>query len=114
MNNVWKIAGALGLAALTGAAMGAVLPATADAPKVVGIDNFTFGPPKLTVAVGTTVTWANHDDIPHTVVSSPDPKIFKSSPLDTDDTFSFTFTKAGTFKYFCSIHPKMVGAVIVK
>jgi plastocyanin len=78
----------------------------------VKIDNFSFGPATITVAVGTTVTWINRDDIPHTVVS--DDKVFKSKALDTDDKFSFTFTKAGTYGYFCSLHPKMTGKVIVQ
>jgi len=80
----------------------------------VKIDNFTFGPTTLTVPVGTTVTWTNRDDIPHTVVSTDDPKTFKSKVLDTDEKFSFTFNKAGTFSYFCSMHPKMTGKVIVQ
>ena len=80
----------------------------------VRIDNFSFGPVALTVPVGTTVIWTNHDDIPHTVVSTDDPKTFKSKVLDTDDKFSFTFSKAGTYPYFCSIHPKMTGKVIVQ
>jgi plastocyanin len=77
----------------------------------VKIDNFSFGPAALTIPVGTTVTWTNRDDIPHTVVS-PD-KVFKSKVLDTDDKFSYTFTKPGEFPYFCSIHPKMTGKVVV-
>jgi len=80
----------------------------------VKIDNFSFLPATLTVAAGTTVTWINRDDIPHTVVSSDDPRAFKSKALDTDDRFSFTFTKAGTYSYFCSIHPKMTGKVVVQ
>ena len=78
----------------------------------VKIDNFSFGPAVLTVPVGTTVTWTNRDDIPHTVVSTDG--AFKSKVLDTDEKFSFTFTKAGTFPYFCSIHPKMTGKVVVQ
>jgi len=78
----------------------------------VKIDNFSFGPTTLTVAPGTTVTWTNRDDIPHTVVS--DDKVFKSKVLDTDEKFSFTFTKPGTYGYFCSIHPKMTGKVVVQ
>jgi plastocyanin len=78
----------------------------------VKIDNFSFGPTALTVPVGTSVTWTNRDDIPHTVVSTDG--VFKSKALDTDDKFSFVFTKAGTYLYFCSIHPKMTGTVIVK
>ena len=80
----------------------------------VKIDNFSFGPVALTVPVGTTVTWTNRDDIPHTVVSTDDLKTFKSKVLDTDEKFSFTFSKAGTYPYFCSIHPKMTGKVIVQ
>jgi plastocyanin len=80
----------------------------------VKIDNFTFGPGTLTVPVGTTVTWTNKDDIPHTVVSTDDVKTFKSKVLDTDEKFSFTFSKAGTYPYFCSIHPKMTGKVVVQ
>jgi plastocyanin len=80
----------------------------------VKIDNFSFGPAALTVPVGTTVTWINRDDIPHTVVSTDDSKTFKSKVLDTDEKFSFTFSKAGTYPYFCSIHPKMTGKVIVQ
>jgi plastocyanin len=78
----------------------------------VKVDNFSFGPATLTVAAGTTVTWTNRDDIPHTVVS--DDKVFKSKVLDTDEKFSFTFTKPGTYGYFCSIHPKMTGKVVVQ
>jgi plastocyanin len=86
----------------------------APASAEVKIDNFSFTPATLTVAVGTTVTWTNRDDIPHTVVSTDDPKTFKSKVLDTDEKFSFTFSKAGTYPYFCSIHPKMTGTVVVK
>jgi plastocyanin len=78
----------------------------------VKIDNFSFGPGTLTVPVGTTVTWTNRDDIPHTVVSTDG--VFKSKVLDTDEKFTFTFSKAGTYPYFCSIHPKMTGKVIVQ
>src|SRR5580700_10912268 len=78
----------------------------------VKIDNFTFGP--ATVPVGTTVTWINKDDIPHTVVSTDDSKTIKSKVLDTDEKFSLTFSKTGTYPYFCSIHPKMTGKVIVQ
>jgi plastocyanin len=77
----------------------------------VRIDNFTFNPPVLTVPAGTTVTWQNVDDIPHTVVA-PEAKM-RSKPLDTNDSFSFTFTNPGEFGYFCSLHPHMMGKVIV-
>ena len=78
----------------------------------VRVDNFTFGPQTLTVPVDTTVTWVNRDDIPHVIVSNDG--VFKSKALDTDDKFSFTFTKAGTYPYFCGIHPKMVGKIVVQ
>ena len=78
----------------------------------VKIDNFSFGPVAITVPVGTTVTWTNRDDIPHTIVSTE--KVFKSKVLDTDEKFSFTFTRAGEYPYFCSIHPKMTGKVVVQ
>jgi plastocyanin len=96
-----------------GTAAGVVVSASATAEtRAVKIDNFTYGPAEITVPVGTTVTWANHDDIPHTVVS-PD-KVFKSKVLDTDEKFSYTFSTPGTFPYFCSIHPKMIGKVVVR
>jgi plastocyanin len=79
----------------------------------VKIDNFTFAPVTLTIPVGTTVQWVNRDDIPHTVVSD-DKSTIKSKALDTDENFSYTFTKAGTYSYFCSIHPKMTGKVVVQ
>jgi amicyanin len=86
----------------------------ASATSEVKIDNFSFGPGTITVAVGTTVTWTNRDDIPHTVVSTDDPKAFKSKVMDTDEKFSYTFTKPGTYSYFCSVHPKMTGKVVVQ
>jgi plastocyanin len=86
----------------------------ADPPNVaVKIDNFSFSPQTITVPVGTQVTWTNQDDIPHTVVSD-DKTTVKSRALDTDEKFTFTFTKPGTYPYFCSIHPKMTGQVIVQ
>jgi plastocyanin len=78
----------------------------------IKIDNFSFGPQNITVGVGTTVTWTNRDDIPHTVVSTDG--VFKSKVRDTDEKFSYTFTKAGTYPYFCSVHPKMTGQVVVQ
>jgi len=79
----------------------------------VKIDNFTFGPASLTVAAGTTVTWTNKDDVPHTVVSD-DKATFKSKALDTGDQFSYTFAKPGKYQYFCSVHPKMTAEVVVQ
>ena len=103
------------VAMLLGPVIGAMLAFGAVAAQdanVVTIDNFTFSPKELTVAVGTTVKWVNHDDIPHTVVNAD--KLFRSKALDTDDAFSYTFASAGTFDYFCGLHPHMVGKVIVK
>jgi len=91
---------------------GAAAHGAADQAEVT-IDNFTFAPVTLTVPAGTTVKWVNRDDIPHTVVSD-DKRTFKSKALDTDDSFSYTFTQPGTYTYFCSIHPKMTGQVVVK
>jgi plastocyanin len=85
-------------------------PSAANA--AVKIDNFVFGPQAITVPVGTTVTWTNSDDIPHTAVSTDG--MFKSKVMDTDEKFSYTFTKAGTYPYYCSVHPKMTGQVVVK
>jgi len=75
------------------------------------IDNFTFAPARLTVKAGATVTWRNEDDIPHTVTSTT--QLFKSKALDTEDSFSFTFTEPGTYQYFCSLHPRMTATVVV-
>jgi amicyanin len=96
------------LACLGIAAVAQSKPAATD----VQIDNFTFGPAEVKVPVGATVTWTNRDDIPHTVVSTD--KVFKSKVLDTDEKYSFTFATAGTYPFFCSIHPKMTGKVIVQ
>jgi amicyanin len=86
---------------------------TQDGGTAVKIDNFSFGPATLTIPAGTSVTWTNQDDVPHTVVDS-EGKQFKSPVLDTDQTFSYKFDKPGTYTYFCSIHPKMTGKVVVK
>lgn len=85
-------------------------PSAANAE--VKIDNFSFGPQTVTVPVGTTVTWTNRDDIPHTVVSTDG--VFKSKVRDTDEKFSYTFAKAGTYPYYCTIHPKMTGQIVVQ
>ena len=90
----------------------AVAAETGPAPAEIKIDNFSFTPPTLTVQAGTKVTWTNRDDIPHNIVSSE--QKFKSKPLDTDDAYSFTFNEPGTYQYFCGLHPKMVGKVVVE
>lgn len=83
-------------------------PSTVD----VSIDNFSFTSMTLTVAAGTTVTWTNKDDVPHNVISTD--KLFASPVLDTDEKFSYTFTKPGAYPYYCSIHPKMTAKVVVQ
>jgi plastocyanin len=103
----------LGITAVSCAKAARQKAATGGTGTQVKIDNFTFAPVALTIPVGTTVQWVNRDDIPHTVVSD-DKSTIKSKPLDTDDQFSYTFTKAGTYSYFCSIHPKMTGKVVVQ
>jgi len=106
---------ALIVAMLLGPVIGAMLAfgaVAAQEDNVVTIDNFSFGPGELTVAVGTTVKFVNHDDIPHSVVETK--KAFRSKALDTDDAYSYTFASAGTFDYFCGLHPHMVGKIIVK
>jgi amicyanin len=102
------LGGLLGLLA-GGAVMAAPVGAEDTAVK---IENFTFGPQGVTVKAGTTVTWINDDDIPHTVASST--KAFKSKVLDSEDKFSFTFTTAGVYEYFCSLHPHMTGTIVVE
>jgi len=107
-------------AALIGAAVGSVLAggvlfaqAQTPAPAAVGIDNFTFNPATLTVKAGTTVTWTNRDDIPHGLAATNN-AFKRSQALDTDDSFSFTFTTPGTYQYFCYIHPHMTGTIVVE
>jgi len=84
----------------------------AGAAQQVVVDNFSFAPATTAVAVGTTITWPNRDDVPHNVVSTE--KKFASPVLDTDEQFSHSFDAAGTYKYYCSIHPKMTGQVVVE
>jgi plastocyanin len=107
-------------AALIGAAVGSVLAggvlfarAQTAAPAAVGIDNFTFNPQSVTVKAGTTVTWTNKDDIPHGIAATNN-AFKRSQALDTDDSFSFTFTTPGTYQYFCYIHPHMTGTIVVE
>ena len=102
------VAGGLMLSVAAGMTKAAPVPAAA----LVQIGNFTFKNAVVTVKAGTTVTWTNGDDIPHTVVSKDG--VFKSKVLDTGDRFSFTFAKPGQFGYFCSLHPHMTGTIVVK
>jgi plastocyanin len=87
--------------------------AAAEAPVVV-IDNYMFMPDTVTIAVGGSVTWVNHDSDIHSIAADDTPPTFKSAGLDTDDKFSFTFTKAGVYTYHCSLHPHMIGKIVVK
>lgn len=86
--------------------------AHAEGKAEIKIDNFTFAPEVLTVSAGTTVTWVNHDDIPHSVVDKNSQ--FRSHALDTDQSYSFTFTQTGSYDYFCGLHPHMMGKIVVK
>jgi plastocyanin len=90
---------------------GASLAQTAEPTRIV-VKNFMFQPTSLTVKVGSTVTWTNMDEEPHTVVSSSG--LFRSNGLDTKDSFSYEFDKAGTYTFVCSIHPQMVGKIVVQ
>ena len=102
------------LLAALGAAGGLAVTGARAAEALVTIDNFTFAPAQLTVAPGTRVTWTNRDDIPHTVTGSEAPRAIRSPPLDTGDSFAFAFAQAGTYRYFCSLHPHMQGMVVVR
>jgi plastocyanin len=106
-----RVATALAVAVF---AVATALPAASAhvAETEVKIDNFAFAPQRVVVKAGTTVIWINDDDIPHTVASSA--KLFKSNALDTKDKFSFTFTTAGAYEYFCSLHPHMTGTIVVE
>ena len=106
-----RVATAFGVVLLVAAATFAARSAPATDAEV-DIDQFTFLPQRITVKAGTTVTWINEDDIPHTVASST--KQFKSKALNTDDKFSFTFSTPGTYDYFCSLHPHMTGTILVE
>jgi plastocyanin len=107
----FKILRNIGIRLAVVAAMTSQMSAARCEDTIITIDNFTFAPAQLVVKTGTTVTWKNQDDIPHTVVSAGK---FKSKALDTDDRFSFTFTAAGDYTYFCSLHPHMTGTIKVE
>ncbi len=107
---VWSCALIAGIWAASGYAQ----QVAAVGPAEIDIDNFTFAPGNVTVAPGTTVTWVNHDEEPHTVVNRGATRLFKSAALDTDDKFTFKFDQPGTYEYFCSVHPNMQGTIVVK
>ena len=100
------------LTANSGARVQAAQTNTPAKAVAIAIDNFKFGVVSIEIPAGTTVTWTNRDDVPHTVASST--KVFKSPPLDTEESFSYTFKEPGTFEYYCSLHPRMVGKIVVK
>jgi plastocyanin len=101
------------MAFATGAALAcAAAPLLARSGAAVTIDNFVFTPERLTIKAGTTVIWTNRDDIPHTVASKD--RRFKSKAMDTDESFSFTFSTPGEYSYFCSLHPHMTGTIVVE
>ena len=121
MNTLWQgarrglvFAATVALPLLAGTWGGWSSFAATPAPNEVVIDDSAFSPTAITVPRGTKVTWVNKDYDPHTVVDASDAKRFKSPALDTDETFSFTFSEAGTFQYFCTIHPRMQGTVVVQ
>ena len=101
----------LGVLLLLAAGRGVIAAAAPEASTVVMAKDFMFAPTSITVAAGSTVTWTNKDDEPHTVVSAEG--LFRSAALDTDESFSFRFDKPGTYRYTCSIHPRMVGTIVV-
>jgi plastocyanin len=103
---------ALTLATLGWAAAGSSSMAGAPDPTRIEVKDFMFMPMSLTVKAGSTVTWTNRDDEPHTVVS--DTKLFRSAALDTNESFSFKFEQPGTYHFACSIHPRMVGTIVVQ
>lgn len=107
-------AAALGATATGGVRARAAESAGPGGTVDVTIDNFTFAPARLEVAAGARVTWTNRDDVPHTVVGSDAPRLLRSPPLDTGDSFAFAFERPGTVRYFCSLHPHMQGEVIVR
>jgi plastocyanin len=115
-NKVWMVGTAILTIALwigtASRAYAAPADAKAGSETTVKIDNFSFSPATVTVPAGTTVRWTNADDIPHTIVS--DDKSFKSKALDTDEQFTYTFSKPGTYSYFCGLHPKMTAKIVVQ
>jgi plastocyanin len=125
MSNATFFTASAGRSAAVAAALGAatavllaafVLPGWADnanQANAISIDNFTFTPSSVTVKAGSTITWTNKDDIPHGIGSSNN-AFAKSKALDTDDSYSFTFTTPGTYQYFCYLHPHMVGTIVVQ
>jgi len=107
------VAALLGAFVGSGLAGGVLVARAASPAAAVSIDNFTFTPPTVTVKAGTTVTWTNKDDIPHGIAATNN-TFPRSKALDTDDSYSFTFTTPGTYQYFCYVHPHMTGTIVVQ
>jgi plastocyanin len=103
----------LGAVVGSGLAAGVLFARAEGTPSMLTIANFSFTPATLTVKPGTTVTWTNKDDIPHGIASANN-AFKRSAALDTDESYSFTFTTPGTYQYFCYLHPKMVGTIVVE
>lgn len=125
MANVWVVLERAGMAMavagglITGDGLASghlrlAVPALAASATAVTIDNFSFAPATLTVPAGTTVRWTNHDEDAHTVAGADGTKVLSSPPLDTGDSYDFTFTKPGIYRYFCSIHPEMQATIVVQ
>jgi plastocyanin len=103
---------AAALLILMGSLVGPTQTKTEEPAVEISIDNFTFAPAEITIPAGTVVKWVNRDDIPHTIVEKS--LSFRSKALDTDDTFTHQFNDVGEINYFCSLHPRMTGKIIVK
>ena len=114
MRTLLMICSFVGSFCVSAAVFGAELPdsTTVAGHDVVVVKNFSFSPATLHIRAGTTVTWKNTDEEPHTVVS--DSGTFRSSALDEGDNFQVTFDRPGTYRFFCSVHPHMTGTIIVE
>ena len=111
-NKLLVAAFAAALPSLAFAQVSTTTTTAAAAPPRVEINQMRFEPASLTIAAGTTVTWVNDDESPHTVTDRG--RVFRSAALDTKDSFSYTFATPGEFTYFCTLHPMMVGKIVVK
>ena len=107
------VATVLGAVIGSGLAGGVLVARAASPATAISIDNFTFTPQTVTVKAGTTVSWTNKDDIPHGIAATNN-AFTRSKALDTDDSFSFTFTTPGSYQYFCYVHPHMTGTIVVE
>jgi plastocyanin len=97
--------------AITDLALENTVASAGDDVHHIAVDNFAFSPRRMTVPAGATVAWTNHDDVPHNIVSTE--KQFASPVLDTGHQFSHRFDAPGVHPYYCSLHPKMTGQIVV-